>query len=317
MNPTTSRWNAIRWIDCVAVAATAASLVARQLGPTSEYLVILTVFVPYFAASCLMLAVAGATIRHRAATTLLAAVGLVSLLVSIPSVSPPAPIQGAQKSVDVMSLNARLGRADPAQVVALASRYQIDVLALQEITPSFVRSLMDAGISDSLPFSAIAMQPRAFGTALWSATPLSDVEEVPGMTYTPVRASTIIDNAPITLLSFHTASPTRNANAPRWAYDLAEADTYLSALAGEVIVAGDFNATPDHAQFRELVDTNLVRANERSIAQLSATFPSGKPYPAFATIDHVLVSRDLRASVREVLPIRGSDHYAVVATVGY
>jgi endonuclease/exonuclease/phosphatase (EEP) superfamily protein YafD len=79
------------------------------------------------------------------------------------------------------------------------------------------------------------------------------------------------------------------------------------------ILAGDFNATLDHAELRRLLDSGYEDAAAEVGAGLRATWPHGRRLPPPVAIDHVLA--DARCGVREfsVHPIPGTDHRAVVA----
>ena len=79
------------------------------------------------------------------------------------------------------------------------------------------------------------------------------------------------------------------------------------------ILAGDFNATLDHAELRRLIDTGYEDAAATVGDGLRPTWPQGRRFPPPVTIDHVLA--DERCGVRKVTvhTIPGTDHRAVFA----
>jgi endonuclease/exonuclease/phosphatase (EEP) superfamily protein YafD len=79
------------------------------------------------------------------------------------------------------------------------------------------------------------------------------------------------------------------------------------------ILAGDFNATLDHAELRRLLDTGYTDAAAEVGAGLKGTWPHGRRFPPPVAIDHVLA--DSRAGVKafSVHAITGTDHRAVLA----
>jgi endonuclease/exonuclease/phosphatase (EEP) superfamily protein YafD len=79
------------------------------------------------------------------------------------------------------------------------------------------------------------------------------------------------------------------------------------------VLAGDFNATLDHAVLRDLLGTGYIDAAEFTGAGLIATWPVGRHLPPLVTIDHVLVDRRSAAVATSVQTIAGSDHRAVFA----
>jgi endonuclease/exonuclease/phosphatase family metal-dependent hydrolase len=79
------------------------------------------------------------------------------------------------------------------------------------------------------------------------------------------------------------------------------------------ILAGDFNASLDHAAMRGLLARGYKDAADQVGAGLIPTWPANKRVPPIITIDHVLV--DERVGVREVSvhDVPGTDHRAVLA----
>ena len=83
------------------------------------------------------------------------------------------------------------------------------------------------------------------------------------------------------------------------------------------ILAGDFNATLDHREFRKLLDRGYLDAADAVGEGLTPTWPtsSRKRRALPLTIDHVLVDRRVRVERVTVVRIPGSDHRAVIAVL--
>lgn len=82
---------------------------------------------------------------------------------------------------------------------------------------------------------------------------------------------------------------------------------------------GDFNATYDHADFRNLLGGDdgpgLVDVGVAAGARLVPTWPmDGQLLPGI-TIDHVVTSPDIGSSGYVVHRVAGSDHAAVTAVL--
>ncbi|MEU6288521.1 endonuclease/exonuclease/phosphatase family protein [Streptomyces sp. NPDC046988] len=95
-----------------------------------------------------------------------------------------------------------------------------------------------------------------------------------------------------------------------------ELDALRDAVAGDgavpTVVAGDFNASQDHAAFRRILDTGLRDAARLAGADRKASWPA-RTAPAFgAQIDHVLVSEDFAARGARFLDLADTDHRALV-----
>jgi endonuclease/exonuclease/phosphatase family metal-dependent hydrolase len=81
-----------------------------------------------------------------------------------------------------------------------------------------------------------------------------------------------------------------------------------------VVLAGDFNATLDHAQFRRLLRLGYVDAASQVGNGLALTWgPEPTGSPALLTVDHVLVDRRCGVLATSVHRLPGSDHQALYA----
>jgi endonuclease/exonuclease/phosphatase family metal-dependent hydrolase len=92
----------------------------------------------------------------------------------------------------------------------------------------------------------------------------------------------------------------------------------LSALpapgAGPHILAGDFNATLDHAQFRRLLRRGYVDAASQAGNGLSPTWgPQPSRRPTLLAIDHVLIDRRSTVVTTSAHWLTGTDHRALYA----
>ncbi len=89
----------------------------------------------------------------------------------------------------------------------------------------------------------------------------------------------------------------------------------LGALTGPtVLVGGDFNSTPDTAQFRTILNQGFSDAANQAGAGFTPTWPADRWFPPLITIDHVLTRGAVATSVDSV-EIPGSDHRALVASI--
>jgi hypothetical protein len=274
-------------------------------------------FTPHAAASAVLpLAVAvaarsrtGAVVAGLAATTLTGAVRSNRSNRSTPQAARPA---GTTLRIATVSL--RKGLVPAASVLDLVRREAVDVLAAQELTPDAERQLRTAGLDELLPHGhVVPARPGSVVSgsgAIWSRLPLHDLGNVPGEFEQP-SARLRIDGLEVELVSVHCAPPATSPAAVRtWTADLAA----LPRPTPDVlrVLAGDFNATWDHAALRALLGRGWVDA-ARALG-LGSTWtwrPLRLPLPRLV-LDHVLVDPRLGVVSCSFVAVPGSDHRSVV-----
>jgi endonuclease/exonuclease/phosphatase (EEP) superfamily protein YafD len=217
----------------------------------------------------------------------------------------------------VAASNLKFGSGDAQTVVDLVRSQQVDVLALEELTPDAVRRLHDAGLDDVLPHSIVRADPSFSGTGLWSRLPLSNERDIEGLAAHAV-AGQVTDAAGtvVTVVAVHPLAPGAYDHSGR-DEDFAVLRSALAAIPGSVVVAGDFNATRDQAPFRDLEADGFRDAADEAGAGFAPTFPNSRGARPLVAIDHV-IARDLpqRATSWLTVPVPRSDHLAVVALYG-
>ncbi|WP_040455390.1 endonuclease/exonuclease/phosphatase family protein [Kribbella catacumbae] len=115
------------------------------------------------------------------------------------------------------------------------------------------------------------------------------------------------------LIAYHGYPPLPSA-VTTWKQDLHVVKGWCSSGL-ETILAGDFNATTDHADFRAALGRNCKSVAPSSGAGLQGTWPADRPALFRTQIDHVVVSAGLAPGKFKTYEIEGTDHRAVIATV--
>lgn len=217
-------------------------------------------------------------------------------------------------SLTVATVNLKYGKADAAAIVEMVRDEKIDILGVEELTPSAVEDLADAGLGELLPHQFLESRKVAGGTGLYSALPLDQAGPVEGMRWAAVTASVTTASGPLQVYVVHPTSPGRHDHGP-WARDFDVLTPVLASAPRPSLVAGDFNATLDHAPMRRILEQGFSDAAEQAGAGLIPTFPHGVLAYPLAPIDHVLASDGgpVATSVHSVT-IDGTDHRALVVT---
>lgn len=243
--------------------------------------------------------------------------GLVVAIVAWPQVVTYIPDQQADAApiVTVMTANTLHGRADPDSLVATVRERGVEVLSVQELTVDSIDRLTAAGLDELLPYRSIAFQPGGTDVGLWSRYPLDDAQMLTGFAVNPVQAQITVVGRRLTVIAFHSKAPLYNNGTALWRADLDRLTEVMANPTTPTIVAGDFNATRDHRQFRDLLDAGYTDAGSDAGAGILATYPADRVWGPLVGIDHILVSTDLVGVDVTSVHQPGSDHRAVVATV--
>ncbi|HEX5617126.1 MAG TPA: endonuclease/exonuclease/phosphatase family protein [Solirubrobacteraceae bacterium] len=298
----------IAWLLAAVCAGWA---VMRAFGLEQGFpLVPLISYTPFVVALAAAVVVLALVLRRRGAALVaaLAAVALAGMVAPRALGGPTDPDGDAGAPLRVLTVNMHYGTGSAPALVELVRATHPDVLSVQELTPDLVRRLDAAGLGELLPHYVLAAEDGAGGTGLYargSLTPTARPATVATMASARLGA--------VDLVAVHTQPPLRR-RIGMWDRDLRS----LPAADPEGvlrILAGDFNATLDHAELRRLIDTGYEDAAATVGAGLRPTWPQGRRIPPPVTIDHVLA--DKRCGVREVTihTIPGTDHRAVFAAL--
>lgn len=252
---------------------------------------------------------------HQAAVAGTAALALLIMVAPRAIGGPEDP--GNAPTIRVLTANVLGGEADPVQIVEMVDVLDIDVLAIQELTPNFHSALIRAGISELLPNPVLQHRSGVAGGGLYSAFPLSAqddlADEFDPLAFRMPRAVLQVPGAgPVNVLSVH-PNPPLSWGVKRWEQELAS----LPATGGDDywLLAGDFKATLDHDAFRKVLGRGYADAGAQTGNGLKPTWPADRAARPGITIDHVVYDRRLKVIDYRVLDLEGSDHRAVMAEV--
>jgi endonuclease/exonuclease/phosphatase (EEP) superfamily protein YafD len=213
----------------------------------------------------------------------------------------------------LFTLNAQRGGADPAVILQIMREHDVDVLAVQELTPGMVDRLTAAGLPQVLPFSHVDARPRSRGTGLWARWPLTTLPPVPGLaSATPQARIDPPGGFAVGLTVVHPVSPIAGRSVT-WQRELEIIREALAAVDAPHVVAGDFNASRDHKLFREILAAGFLDCADVSQTR---SWP-GFTWPArqVMRLDHVLVSRPATVPMARPVRVPGTDHRGVLVEI--
>jgi endonuclease/exonuclease/phosphatase (EEP) superfamily protein YafD len=306
----------VSWLVAGGFAAWAAARVAGadRVRRTETVLVPLMSFTPQVAAAAPLAALGLRLVGRRgpAATAVLAsaALGLVVRSRGVPRRQPEA----VGPTLRVLTINLLVGRADPESVLAQVRQGDLDVLFMQELTIDAQTRLKQAGLEDLLPHAQVEHKdggPR--GSGIYARFPLREGTPLPTtFAAQPTAVLELPDGQEVELICVHPRAPAlERGGSVQWRSELG-----LIPAPGKLprVVAGDFNATPDHGAFRDILRRGYVDSAIQTGNALTRTWgrPGKEPW---LTLDHVLASRGCAVLDCTVTAIPGSDHRAVYAEI--
>lgn len=292
---------------------------ARLFGWERGYLVQVFAFTPYAAAW----AGVPVLLALLARKWLIAAIAVVAAAVLAVCVLPRAlpsdrgPAGGVR--INVLTINVFLGAADPAAIVKLVRDNDVAVLAVQEFTPGSRAGLTAAGLDELMPYQALAEEPGATGSGLYSRYPMTtqgsrrgagtSAQEGNQQTYATIQPP---GAGPVFVESVHPMAPYALDALPSWKSDLADLPRAEPNGVPRILI-GDFNSTLDHKAVRDVIAGGYRDVADVTGDGLRGTWGPGLIPPV--TLDHVLVDQRIGIQDLRVLEVTGSDHRSVLASL--
>jgi len=301
------------WLIWAPVVPVALWALLRALGIDNGFpLAALMAFTPYVAIAAFLVAGVALALRNWAASGVAVAAALLLALAVLPrAVGDGTVSANGRETFVVLAANVHHGTADPAALVELVDRYRPDLLSVEELTPSFNRRLAASGLGSRLPHAVLETHRNTSGAGLYSHLEMSKLPAPRRFAFRMPRAElTLPDGRLLRVVGVHPYPPQPNRTA-EWEEALASLPSGRGGTPW--LLAGDFNATLDQSQLRDILDRGYRDAGDVAGEGLEPTFPSGGHLIPPVTIDHILAERRFGIVDYAVADIPGSDHRAVEA----
>lgn len=220
------------------------------------------------------------------------------------------PVGPPVASFRVLTSNVEFGQATGA-LVAAVRREKPDIVFVQECDAGCDGTLRKE-LGGDYPHRAATVLAGSKGSLVLSRFPLDAADGIPGTMAMPGAVADVRGNA-VRLQLAHPMPPLPG-RTDVWRRELGE----LRDFAAEdhrtpLVLAGDFNASQDHAAFRRILDTGMQDAARLDGHDRTPSWPA-RTTPTFGVqIDHVLLSDDFSASAVRFLDLASTDHRALVA----
>ncbi|PJM74059.1 endonuclease [Bifidobacterium primatium] len=257
----------------------------------------------------------------------------------------------ASRTIRVMTLNTRYGRADTGTIMHLVKQEHIDLLAVQEVNDDLIHRLEVSHIDDELPYRVLGKSrpdDNAGSNALFMRfEPMAYADESVNISAAAAPVAKVrLGSQIVEFASVHPKSPPRSgqdwsdgvralgqfsvradkcnaAGESSEATDSAKLPTdangtpkqYSTAPHCAAVVLGDLNSSVYHPSFRDALrqGSGLADSSLELHRGWNNTFPASWPtFPALIEIDHVLHTNGIVAKSAHSAKIPRTDHRALI-----
>ncbi|AZM57772.1 hypothetical protein DMA15_19195 [Streptomyces sp. WAC 01529] len=224
------------------------------------------------------------------------------------------PSGEAVAELRVMTSNVEFGRGTAGLVRAVREE-RPDLLFVEECDHACAATLRKELPRADYPYREAVAAYGPEGSVILAKVPLKRAPRIAATLGMPAAVADVKGH-PVRVQLAHPMPP-----MPRqvglWREELGKLKEYAAAGEGRsTIIAGDFNATQDHAAFRAILDAGRLRDAARlDGSSRSPSWPTAVPSPLGAQIDHVLATPDFSARDARFLEIGDTDHRTLVVTL--
>ncbi|GAB3048376.1 hypothetical protein GCM10027053_03130 [Intrasporangium mesophilum] len=225
--------------------------------------------------------------------------------------------------VVVLAQNFEYG--DAGALAQLARSSGAEVVVLSDLPPNQLAALRRTDLLDRYAYQVGIHPDGPDGTVILSTYPLIELARISDGADSRLVRVDAHELGGFDLVAVHMTPPYQGDS---WTQEYAVMESFLGATYGadtkaSVVLAGDFNATPNNAPFRRILDLGFQDGVDQVNGGYQPTWPAGAAkrqwgigVPPLVQIDHVLVSRGLDVSGLRTVQVRGSDHLGLVVQVG-
>lgn len=292
------------------------ALLAYHFSSHWQWTIILAAFSPYMMCASMVGAGLFALARSRTGSIINAVIIVMAVVTQLPLfLTSGQPLPGPR--LTVFQANLEIGAADAHSLVRTVVEEQVDLFTAQELTVQALFDLDGAGINDQLPYRTVEPHEGGAGTGLWSRYPLTNVQRYTDYSFAVLSADVVVPNGPTTTAVAAHVLPPWPYPSDIWSDELHRMRSLLDMLSSDgnpVVVGGDFNATLDQPQFRNLIGSNYSDATSQSGSGILNTYPTDRPLPPLLALDHVLLHKAHAVNAFTV-GVTASDHRGLITAI--
>ncbi|MGC5362040.1 endonuclease/exonuclease/phosphatase family protein [Streptomyces sp. DT24] len=211
----------------------------------------------------------------------------------------------------VLTANVEFGGATDALIGTLG-RDRPDVVFVEECDFDCADALAARVPHTTYPYREVVRLDGSLGSAILSRFPLRPADRIDGRMAMPGAVATVAGRD-VRLQLAHPLPPVPGG-VDDWSEELGRVRDFAAGTRGErTVLAGDFNASQDHAAFRAVLDAGGLHDSARIAGAYRAySWPADRTTPLRTQIDHVLVSEHFSVRSARFRHLAGTDHRALL-----
>ncbi|MGW4031878.1 endonuclease/exonuclease/phosphatase family protein [Streptomyces sp. NPDC004838] len=213
--------------------------------------------------------------------------------------------------LEVLTSNVEFGNGTEG-LLATIKRENPDLVFVQECAAQCSDGLAAQVSQADYPYRNVVEGDMAFGSAILSKYPLRKAPGIESTLAMPGSVAVIADRE-VQLQLAHPLPPIPSG-VDDWRRELGRMRTYAAETKDSpAIVAGDFNASQDHAAFRRIMDAGDLRDSAAlGGASRTPSWPTSVARPLGTQIDHVLISEEFSVRGARFLELDNTDHRSLL-----
>ncbi len=276
-------------------------------------LVSIVAFSPLILAGVIIPLAIALLLRARYVATTITVFAVVLGLMVLPRAISQGQPDAEGRVVTLMTANLLAGSSANDGIERIVRENDVDVLAMQEITPIAFKVLRDRGLTEELPYFTSTTAPGVAGNVIVSRQRIRERDFGRDSKLSP-WPEVVVPSFGLVVRSVHPYPPIKPRQTGIWQDDLRSLPAARPAPGDNLrVLLGDFNATLDHHLLRRLVARDYVDAARVTGNGLKPTWSVNRLMKL--TIDHVLLDSRIKVESYATFDLPRSDHDAVVVRV--
>lgn len=216
------------------------------------------------------------------------------------------------KEIKITSVNLLSSNSKDNLVINYITKEDPDILILMELTPKWEEKLKT--IINEFKYREIVPRMDNFGIAVLSKYKMDSHIDYFDLNDKPSIVSNFeLNNQILSVIATHPIPPINQATFERRNKQLTNIIRDRNKFSDNLIIAGDFNTSSFSNHFNKLVNGDLM--DSRIGFGLLPTWPADYEILQ-TTLDHFLVSKNLKVIDRKTGPNIGSDHLPINIVIG-